>query len=105
MLLDQISDHRARLRPVLVGALSLSLIGESLVPLQRLTLDARQIASGHLESRVRVRSDDEFGALADAFNNMAGRLSRQINTMKAMSKKALLGMTQQQMGWIHQTMI
>jgi diguanylate cyclase (GGDEF)-like protein len=71
---------------ILVGALSLSLIGESLVPLQRLTLVARQIASGHLESRVRVRSDDEFGALADAFNNMAGRLSRQINTMKAMSK-------------------
>lgn len=70
---------------VLVGALSLSLIGESLVPLQRLTFVARQIASGHLESRVRVRSDDEFGALADAFNNMASRLSRRINTMKAMS--------------------
>jgi diguanylate cyclase (GGDEF)-like protein len=71
---------------VLVGVLSLSLIGESLVPLQRLTLVVKQIASGHLESRVRVRSDDEFGALADAFNNMASRLSRQINTMRAMSK-------------------
>jgi diguanylate cyclase (GGDEF)-like protein len=70
---------------VLVGALSLSLIGESLVPLQRLTFVARQIASGHLDSRVRVRSDDEFGSLADAFNNMASRLGRQINTMKAMS--------------------
>jgi len=71
---------------ILVGALSLSLIGESLVPLQRLTLVARQIAAGHLESRVRVRSDDEFGSLADAFNNMAARLSRQISTMKAMSE-------------------
>ena len=49
---------------ILVGALSLSLIGESLVPLQRLTFVARQIASGHLDSRVRVRSDDEFGSLA-----------------------------------------
>ena len=71
---------------VLVGALSLSLIGESLVPLQRLTMVARQIAAGHLDSRVRVRSEDEFGALADAFNNMADRLSRQFSTMQAMSK-------------------
>jgi diguanylate cyclase (GGDEF)-like protein len=71
---------------ILVGALSLSLIGESLVPLQRLTLVARQIASGHLEARVRIRSEDEFGSLGDAFNNMAGRLDRQISTMKAMSK-------------------
>jgi diguanylate cyclase (GGDEF)-like protein len=71
---------------ILVGALSLSLIGESLVPLQRLTMVARQIASGHLEARVRIRSDDEFGSLADAFNNMAGRLDRQISTMKAMSQ-------------------
>lgn len=71
---------------ILVGALSLSLIGESLVPLQRLTLVARQIASGHLDSRVRIRSEDEFGSLADAFNNMAGKMSRQIKTMKAMSQ-------------------
>jgi diguanylate cyclase (GGDEF)-like protein len=71
---------------ILVGALSLSLIGESLVPLQRLTMVARQIASGHLEARVRIRSEDEFGSLADAFNNMADRLDRQISTMKAMSK-------------------
>lgn len=71
---------------LLVGALSLALIGESLVPLQRLTIVARQLASGHLEARVRVHSDDEFGSLADAFNNMAGRLSQQIHTMKAMSK-------------------
>jgi len=71
---------------LLVGALSVSLIGESLVPLQRLTMVARQIASGHLEARVRVRSDDEFGSLADAFNNMATRISGQINAMKAMSR-------------------
>jgi len=70
---------------ILVGALSLTLIGESLVPLQRLTMVARQFAAGHLESRVRVRTNDEFAALGDAFNNMASRLGRQIGTMKAMS--------------------
>jgi len=71
---------------VLVAALSFNLIGQSLVPLQRLTIVARQYAAGHLGSRVRVRTGDEFESLADAFNNMAARLDRQIATFKAMSK-------------------
>ena len=71
---------------VLVGALSFNLIGQSLVPLQRLTILARQFAAGDLASRVRIRTGDEFESLADAFNNMAGRLGRQIATLKAMSK-------------------
>jgi diguanylate cyclase (GGDEF)-like protein len=70
---------------LLVGALSFNFIGQSLVPLQRLTILARQFASGDLASRVRVRTGDEFETLADAFNNMAGRLGRQIATLKAMS--------------------
>jgi diguanylate cyclase (GGDEF)-like protein len=71
---------------ILVGTLSFNLIGQSLVPLQRLTILARQFAAGDLASRVRVRTGDEFEALADAFNHMAGRLGRQIATLKAMSK-------------------
>ena len=35
--------------------------------------------------RVRLRTDDEFEWLADAFNNMAAKLGRQIDAMKAMS--------------------
>lgn len=71
---------------ILVGALSLTLIGESLVPLQRLTMVARQFAAGNLDSRVRVRTNDEFATLGDAFNNMASRLGRQIGTMQATSR-------------------
>ena len=71
---------------LLVGTLSFNLIGQSLVPLQRLTILARQYAAGDLASRVRIRTGDEFESLADAFNNMAGRLGRQIATLKAMSK-------------------
>ena len=71
---------------ILVGTLSFNLIGQSLVPLQRLTILARQFAAGDLDSRVRVHTGDEFESLADAFNNMAGRLGRQIATLKAMSK-------------------
>jgi diguanylate cyclase (GGDEF)-like protein len=71
---------------ILVAALSFNLIGQSLIPLQRLTILARQFAAGDLGSRVRIRTGDEFEHLADAFNNMAGRLGRQIATLKAMSK-------------------
>lgn len=71
---------------VLVAALSFSLIGESLLPLSRLSLVARQIAGGQLSSRVRMKTGDEFEALADSFNYMAGRLQNQIQTLQAMSK-------------------
>jgi diguanylate cyclase (GGDEF)-like protein len=70
---------------LLVGTLSFNLIGQSLIPLQRLTILARQFAAGDLASRVRIRTGDEFESLADAFNNMAGRLGQQIATLKAMS--------------------
>jgi len=70
---------------ILVGLLSFHMIGQSLIPLQRLTNAVRQIASGNLLSRVRIRSDDEFESLGEAFNNMASQLGRQISTLEAMS--------------------
>ncbi len=70
---------------VLVGLLSFNIIGRSLGPLQQLTLAARQVASGNLLSRVRIRSNDEFEWLGEAFNNMASQLGRQISTLEAMS--------------------
>ncbi len=71
---------------LLVGALSFSLIGESLLPLRRLIIAARQFAGGQLSTRVRLRTGDEFEALADSFNQMAGRLERQIGMLRAMSQ-------------------
>jgi len=70
---------------VLVGVLSLNVIGRSLVPLQNLTIAARQVAGGNLDSRVRVRTGDEFEWLAEAFNNMADRIGHQISALEAMS--------------------
>ncbi len=70
---------------VLVGILSLNVIDRSLVPLQSLTIAARQVAAGNLESRVRIRTGDEFEWLGDAFNNMADRIGVQISTLEAMS--------------------
>lgn len=70
---------------VLVGIISMLAIARGLRPLRNLTIAARQVAGGNLKSRVRVRSDDEFGWLGDAFNNMAERLGNQISTLEAMS--------------------
>ena len=70
---------------VLVAFLSLKLIARSLVPLQDLTRAARRFAGGDLSSRVCIKTGDEFEQLAEAFNNMAGRLGRQITALEAMS--------------------
>lgn len=45
-----------------------------LKPLQTLTRSAGQIGSGNLNLRIDVRSRDEVGQLAEAFNTMAARL-------------------------------
>ncbi len=70
---------------VLVAVLSLNMIDRSLVPLQRLMTAAKQLATGDLGLRVRLRSGDEFEELAEAFNNMADRLGQQFDALKAMS--------------------
>jgi diguanylate cyclase (GGDEF)-like protein len=56
------------------------------MPLRRLTMAANQIARGELSSRVRLKSGDEFQALANSFNFMAKRLQNHIKTLQAMSK-------------------
>ena len=71
---------------VLVGLLSFSMIGQSLGPLKRLTRAAQRFAMGSFSTRVDVATDDEFGALASAFNDMATRLGEQIGILEAMSE-------------------
>lgn len=71
---------------VLVGLLSLNFIGRSLVPLHRLMHATKQFAAGQLSMRVRLRTNDEFEWLGDAFNNMAAQLGSQIDAMEAMSE-------------------
>ncbi len=70
---------------VLVGALSLNVINRSLGPLKLLTSASRRIARGEYESRVQVKTGDEFERLGDAFNNMADQIENQISVLEAMS--------------------
>ncbi len=57
-------------------------------PLGKLTRATTQLAAGHLDTRVDVRSHDEVGALAQAFNQMAASL--QSTTVSLEEKEVLL---------------
>ena len=77
-------------RPVLAGAAAAVLVGLLLGlffarrvtrPLLSMTRVAESLAAGQYESEVRVESRDEIGALAAAFNHMAGELRRRVATL------------------------
>jgi two-component system nitrogen regulation sensor histidine kinase NtrY len=62
---------------ILVGAtwMGLYLAKRITRPVQLLARAAREIGAGHLDQHVEPQSDDEFGALTEAFNAMAGELA------------------------------
>lgn len=68
----------------LVGTSGLAYLLARLItqPLEELSEGARAIAEGRFEHRIPVRSKDEVGQLAGAFNEMSGQLS---NTISALS--------------------
>jgi signal transduction histidine kinase len=53
-------------------------------PLSELESAARTVAGGHLAARVSVRSKDEIGMVASAFNSMTEQLERQHQLRKQM---------------------
>src|SRR6202030_4504128 len=65
---------------VLFGALALAFIagmflaGRMVVPIQALRAGAARIGRGDLSQRIDIKTGDEVEALADQFNDMAGRL-------------------------------
>lgn len=76
--------RRASVRNLGLGMLVIALAFVGIIPishrmtqhLTRLTSGVRQLAGGDFRTRVPVRSKDEFGALAGAFNQMAEDLER-----------------------------
>ena len=71
---------------VLVTLLSVAQIRKSLVPLESLTEVTWAMARGNFHRRVEINSGDEFELLAEAFNNMAERVGRQVNTLTTLSE-------------------
>ena len=69
-----------------------SLIGRRFLrPLGDLVQGVRQVAGGKLDSKVVVRSRDEFGELADNFNAMTDRLRTAQDALVKKEQQALLG--------------
>ncbi len=62
---------------ILIGAtwMGLFLAKRITRPVQRLAAGAREIGAGHLDHRIEPDTHDEFGALVEAFNTMAGELA------------------------------
>jgi signal transduction histidine kinase len=65
---------------LLVGGLTLAFLAglflarKMIIPIQELRLGAAQLGAGNLEQRISIKTGDELEALADQFNDMAGRL-------------------------------
>src|SRR5215216_3942565 len=74
----------------LIGAVIALLLGVFLSrslthPIRELTRATHAVSEGDLSQQVPVRSNDELGDLAQAFNKMSAELSRSVNTRKQMT--------------------
>jgi signal transduction histidine kinase len=82
--------NRILIYGALIGAVIALLLGIFLSrtltrPIRELTKATHAVSEGNLLQQVPVRSDDELGELAKAFNKMSAELSRSINARKQMT--------------------
>ena len=82
--------NRLLLYGALIGAAIALLLGVVLSrtltrPIRELTQATHAVSKGDLSQQVPVRSNDELGELAQAFNRMSSELSRSINSRKQMT--------------------
>jgi signal transduction histidine kinase/ActR/RegA family two-component response regulator len=70
----------------IVLLLSISQIRRSMVPLEKLQAGTRRIAEKDFDSRVTIRSGDEFEELGKSFNSMASQLGRQFHALGTMNE-------------------
>ncbi len=82
---EQVAWKAALFSLLLVLVLSLVLIRRTTVPLERLLDGTRALARRDWSARVVVSGGDEFGQLAGSFNEMAGRIERQMQALQVQS--------------------
>ena len=70
---------------LVVLLLSVSQIRLNLIPLGKLQEGTRRIAGGDFQSRVTVKSRDEFDDLAQSFNSMAARIEKQFADLNGLN--------------------
>jgi putative nucleotidyltransferase with HDIG domain len=66
---------------LVVSLLSIVQIRKSLVPLAKLKEGTEKISQGDFESRIEVKSSDEFEDLACSFNSMSDRLGKEFHAL------------------------
>jgi len=66
--------------------LSISQIRRNLGPIEKLKEATRRISDSDFDTRVTVKSGDEFEDLAASFNTMTGRLAKQFKALTGMAK-------------------
>jgi signal transduction histidine kinase len=82
--------NRILLYGALIGAVIALVLGIFLSrtltrPIRELTRATHAVSEGDLSQQVPVRSNDELGELAQAFNKMSSELSRSVNARKQMT--------------------
>lgn len=70
---------------LLAALLSVGQIRRTMGPLEKLINGTRRVADGNFDRPVEVAGHDEFGELSASFNDMAGRLGSQLETLKVLS--------------------
>jgi putative nucleotidyltransferase with HDIG domain len=71
---------------LMVLLLSIIQIRRNLVPLEKLQEGTRHIAQRKFDSRVTIKTGDEFEELAASFNTMADQLSKQFKTLTTIAE-------------------
>jgi HAMP domain-containing protein len=71
---------------LLIALLSIRQVRAMLIPLASLTAATRRVTANDFDARANIRSDDEFGELADAFNSMSIRLGREFQVSRVHSE-------------------
>jgi two-component system, OmpR family, sensor histidine kinase BaeS len=82
--------NRLLIYGALIGAMIALLLGVFLSrsltrPIRELTRATHAVSEGNLSQQVPVRSNDELGELAQAFNKMSSELSRSVNARRQMT--------------------
>jgi two-component system sensor histidine kinase VicK len=96
--LDSVEQTLASIRTILLRTTAAALLAVLLValllartitgPLAELTHRARELAAGHFDRVIEVRSDDEIGKLAAMFNHLSLRLRATLEEISAEKRKA-----------------
>lgn len=100
ILIQDISEIYADIREQTVLLIALYLLGAAfaviliffftgkiLEPLQHLKSAAQEIQGGKLTCRVKVKTKDEIGVVAEAFNSMAERIEEQVEKLSAVAEQ------------------